>query len=340
VAQRVLRRDVISLIGGAAMVWPRIVLAQSSDRMRRIGVLTALAEDDAGWRRNFAGFKAGLKDAGWVEGYNCRIEFRYVPGGGGPERFMATARELVATAPDVILAVPGQTAGVALLREIRSIPIVFLLSGDPVREGLVTSIAHPAGNATGFTQSELSLGGKWLQLLKEIAPNVMRAAIVVGQSFMSGDSTSQLYLQSIDEAAHSTSVTVSRALVHDEGEIENVLNAVALQPNGGLIVPPDSFTAAHRAQIILLATRLHLPAVYFARFFASDGGLLSYGIDQPDLFRQGGGYVDRILRGAKAGDLPVQAPKKFELVVNLKTAKALGLTIPPALLARADEVIE
>jgi ABC-type uncharacterized transport system substrate-binding protein len=338
------RREILAMLAGAAIMRPPVVIAQSNRQMRRIGVLVALAENDPGWRRNFAGFLAGLKDAGWVEGQNCQFESRYVPGGSESEPFRPAARELVALTPDVILAVPGSTAGLAAMRETRTIPIVFLQSVDPIREGLVTNIAHPAGNATGFTQSEPSLAGKWLQLLKEIAPNVTRAAIVFGPAIAMTATDpmprSRVYARSFDEAARSIAVTVSHVFVHDNDEIASVIAGFAQQPNGGLIIPPDSFIAAHRVPLIAAAARHNLPAIYPYRYYAADGGLLSYGIDQPDLFRQAGGYVDRILRGAKAADLPVQTPKKFELVINFRTAKTLGLTILPALLARADEVIE
>lgn len=339
------RRKVIALVGGAAIAWPRAVIAQSNRPMRRIGVLTGLAENDPGWRRNRAGFVAGLKDAGWVEGQNYQFESRDVPGGGESERFRPAARELVALTPDVILAIPGTTAGLAVTRETPTIPIVFVLSVDPIREGLVTDIAHPAGNVTGFTQSEASLAGKSLQLLKEIAPNVTHAAIVVfgrANAVTASDPLprSRAYAQSLDESARSIAVTVSQIFVHDEDEIVSAITAFAQQPNGGLVIPPDSFIAAHRLPLIAAAAHHSLPAIYPLRYYAADGGLLSYGIDGPDLFRQAGGYVDRILRGAKPGDLPVQAPKKFELVVNLKTAKALSLSVPPSLLIRADEVID
>ena len=332
------RREVISLLGGAA-AWPLAARAQQPERMRRIGVLTLLAESDPGWRRNFAGFIAGLREAGWNEGKNFRFEFRYVPG-GSVDHLRAAATELVALRPDVILALTSVAARL-VAEQAQSIPIVFLLSTDPVAEGLVASVRRPGGNITGFTQSDYDLGGKWLQLLKEIAPGITAAAIISSPSPLapvSDGSRAVGYLPSVEDAARSMNISVSVIEIRNLIEIEEKISG--LKPHQGVIFPPNSFIAAHRARIIELLTRFRVPGVYFARFFVSDGGLISYGIDQPDLFRQGGGYVDRILRGTNPADLPVQAPTKFELAINLKTAKALGLEVPPMLLARADEVIE
>jgi putative ABC transport system substrate-binding protein len=249
----------------------------------------------------------------------------------------------VATTPDLIIAIPGATAAVAVLRETHTIPIVFLLSFDPVAEGLVANFAHPGGNATGFFLFGPS-SGKWLQLLKETAPHVARAMCLFGPNWTSSTSAlSQYYSEfweAVDQSARSIGVTVAHAVARDDEEIETTLAEFSQQPHGGLIIAPDSFNAAHRAQIIASTARLRVPAVYPIRFYAADGGLLSYGGDIPDLFRQSADYVGRILRGAKPADLPAQGPRKFELVVNLKTAKALGLTIPPSIIARADEVIE
>jgi putative ABC transport system substrate-binding protein len=334
------RREFITLLGGAAVAWPLGVRAQRDERMRRIGVLTALAESDPGWRRNFAGFIAGLREAGWTEGQNFRFEFRYIPG-GSVDHLRAAATELVALRPDVILAVTSVAARF-VAEQTQSIPIVFLLSIDPIAEGFIASVPRPGGNITGFTQSDYDLGGKWLQLLKEIAPGITAAAIITSPlsplAPMSDGSRAVGYMPSVEDAARSMGISVSVVELRNPIEIEEKISG--LKPHQGVVFPPNSFIAAHRARIIELLTRFRVPGIYFARFFVSDGGLISYGIDQPELFRQGGGYVDRILRGTNPADLPAQSPKKFELAMNLKTAKALGLDVPQALLGRADEVIE
>jgi putative tryptophan/tyrosine transport system substrate-binding protein len=334
------RRELITLLGGAVAAWPLAARARTAAPMRQIGVLTALAESDPGWRRNFAGFIAGLREAGWTEGQNFRFEFRYVPG-GGVDHLRAAATELVALRPDVILAVTSVAARL-VAEQTQSIPIVFLLSIDPVAEGLIASVPRPGGNITGFTQSDYDLGGKWLQLLKEIAPGITAAAIITSPlsplAPLSDRSRAVGYMPSVEDAARSMGISVSVVEIRNPIEIDEKISG--LKPHQGVIFPPNSFIAAHRARVIELLTRFRVPGVYHARFFVSDGGLISYGIDQPELFRQGGGYVDRILRGTHPADLPAQSPKKFELSMNLKTAKALGLEIPPALLARADEVIE
>jgi putative ABC transport system substrate-binding protein len=330
------RREFITLLGGGAAAWPLAARAQTAASMRSIGVLTALAENDVGWQRNFAGFVAGLSEKGWLEGRSFRFLFRYVPGGNLDHLRMA-AGELVALAPDVILAVNPYSARFVADRT-REIPIVFLLSTDPVAEGLVASVSRPGGNVTGFTQSDYSLGGKWPQLLKEMVPGVTAVLVIVGGD-ASWSSWAAAYLRSIEQAAQTLNISVTAIEIHNQSEIEQKITALG-KPNVGLIFPPNSFTSDHRPQIIELVTRLRLPSIYFARFFVLDGGLMSYGIDQPHLFRQAGSYVDRILRGTKPADLPAQFPTKFELVINIKTAKKLGLNVPDALLARADEVIE
>jgi putative tryptophan/tyrosine transport system substrate-binding protein len=300
------RRNFIAFLGGAAAL-PLAARAQTAAPMRRIGVLTALAESDPGWRRNFAGFIAGLREAGWTEGQNFRFEFRYVPG-GSVDHLRAAATELVALRPDVILAVTSIAARL-VAEQTQSIPIVFLLSIDPVAEGLVASVARPGGNITGFTQSDYDLGGKWLQLLKEIAPGITAAAIITSPlsplAPLSDGSRGAGYMPSVEHAARSMGISVSVVEIRNPIEIEEKING--LKPHQGVIFPPNSFIAAHRARIIELLTRFRVPGIYFARFFVSDGGLISYGIDQPDLFRQGGGYVDRILRGTNLADLPVAA---------------------------------
>ena len=293
------RREFITLLGGAAVAWPLGVRAQQDERMRRIGVLTALAESDPGWRRNFAGFIAGLREAGWTEGQNFRFEFRYIPG-GSVDHLRAAATELVALRPDVILAVTSVAARF-VAEQTQSIPIVFLLSIDPVAEGLIASVPRPGGNITGFTQSDYDLGGKWLQLLKEIAPGITAAAIITSPlsplAPMSDGSRAVGYMPSVEDAARSMGISVSVVEIRNPIEIEEKISG--LKPHQGVIFPPNSFIAAHRARIIELLTRFRVPGIYFARFFVSDGGLISYGIDQPELFRQGGGYVDRI-----CGDKP------------------------------------
>jgi ABC-type uncharacterized transport system substrate-binding protein len=335
----VTRREFITLLGGAAAAWPVAARAQQP-RMLVIGVLTALAESDPGWRRNFAGFIAGLREAGWTEGQNFRFEFRYVPG-GSVDHLRAAAIELVALRPDVILAVTSIAARL-VAEQTQSVPIVFLLSIDPIAEGLIASVPRPGGNVTGFTQSDYDLGGKWLQLLKEIAPGITSAAIITSPLSplepLSNGSRAAGYMPSVEDAARSAGISVSVVEIRTSIEIEEKISG--LKPHQGIIFPPNSFLSAHRARIIELLTHFRVPGIYFARFFVSDGGLISYGIDQPDLFRQGGGYVDRILRGTKPADLPAQSPKKFELAINLKTAKALGLIVPQTLLVAANEVIE
>jgi putative ABC transport system substrate-binding protein len=325
------RREFITLLGSAATTWPLAARGQK-ERMRRIGVLTALAENDLGWQRNFAGFVTGLREKGWVEGRDFRFEFRYVPG-GNLDHLRVAAGELVAVAPDVILAVTPVAARF-VADHTRAIPVVFLLSIDPIAEGLIASVPRPGSNVTGFTQSDYSLGGKWPQLLKEIAPSITTAVVIVGDASWSAG-----YIRLIEDAARALNISVTVIELHNQSEIEQKITTLRYA-NGGLIFPPNSFTAAHRSQIIELLTRLRLPSIYHARFYVLDGGLISYGIDQPHQFREAGNYVDRILRGTKPADLPAQSPSKFELVINLKTAKALSLEIPPTLLARADEVIE
>ena len=294
-----IRREFITLLGGAAAAWPLSASAQQPERVRRIGVLTSLAESDPGWRRNFAGFIAGLREAGWTEGQNFHFEFRYVPG-GSVDHLRTAATELVALRPDVILAVTSVAARF-VAEQTQSIPIVFLLSIDPVAEGLIASVPRPGGNMTGFTQSDYDLGGKWLQLLKEIAPGITAAAIITSPlsplAPMSDGSRAVGYIPSVEDAARSMGISVSVVEIRNPVEIEEKISG--LKPRQGVIFPPNSFIAAHRARIIELLTRFRVPGIYFARFFVSDGGLISYGIDQPELFRQGGGYVDRNLAGDK-----------------------------------------
>jgi putative ABC transport system substrate-binding protein len=329
------RRDFITLLGGAAVSWPLAARAQQGDRMRRIGALMGYPESDRKGQAFVAAFRDGLQKLGWAEGRNIRIDTRWVtPGDTEPrQRF---AKELVALQPDLILshATPNTAT---LLQQTRTIPIVFAAVSDPVGSGFVASFPRPVGNVTGFANMEPTMAGKWLELLKEIAPRVERAAIVFNPATAP---YAEYWLKPFKAAAASFAVEANAAPVHDTSELESAVAAQAREPNGGLIVMPDTFTTAHRAEITALAARRRLPAVYPFRFFAELGGLLSYGNDLIDDFRRAASYADRILKGAKPSELPVQFPVKFELMINLKTAKALGLDVPLQLQQRADEVIE
>jgi putative tryptophan/tyrosine transport system substrate-binding protein len=326
------RREFISLLGSAAAAWPFAARAQQGERMRRIGVLVAVADDPEGQAR-IAAFLQGLQQLGWAEGRNLQIDTRW--GAGDADRFRKYAAELVALAPDVILAAGGAVVP-PLLQATRSVPIVFTQTPDPVGAGFVDSLARPGGNVTGFTVFEYGISAKWLELLKEIAPRVTRAAVIRDAAIASG--TGQWgALQSV---APSFGVELSPVNMLDAGEIERAIAAFARSPNGGMILTGSALAVFHRDLIVTLAARHKLPAVYYERLFVAGGGLISYGPNSIDPHRRAAGYVDRILRGEKAADLPVQAPTKYELVVNLKSAKALGLEIPSSVLARADEVIE
>ena len=326
------RREFIAGLGSAA-AWPMVARAQQGDRVRRIGVLMSLAEDDPETLRRLAAFKQGLQELGWTEGRNMQFDFR--SGLADADRYRRYAAELVALAPDVILATGASTAG-PLLQVTHTLSIVFVQTTDPVGIGLVASLARPGGNATGFLQFEYSLSGKWPELLKQIAPSVTRVAVLRDPSL--GSSTTQFAV--IQALAPSLRMEVTPVDVRDVGEIERAVTAFARGSNGGLIVTSSTKAQIHRELIITLAARHRLPAVYPYRFFITSGGLISYGPDNIDQYRRSASYVDRILRGEKPADLPVQAPSKYELVLNLKTAKALGLTIPETLLATADEVIQ
>ena len=330
------RREFITLAGGAAFGLPFAARAQQSGGMRRIGVLTTFSDSDAlaeGW---LAAFRKGLDEWDWHDGRNVRIDYRWAA--GDADRLRAFAKELVARQPDVIFAVTTPAVA-ALLRETRTLPIVFAQVSDPIGSGFVASLARPGGNVTGFTNIniESSIGGKWLQLLKQIAPAVRRVAMIYNPptSPFAG-----YYLRPFESAGPAYGVQTTAAAVDSDADIRNALDALAREPGGGFVVLPDTFTGIHREQIVSLAARYRLPAVYPFRWFADIGGLLSYGIDSDDMFRRAASYVDRILKGAKPADLPVQAPTKYELLINLKTAKALGLEVPSTLLATADEVIE
>ena len=326
------RREFITLLGGASVAWPIAASAQQGDRVRRIGVLLPAPADDSSFQPWVGAFLQGLGQAGWTIGRNLRIDARWAVTPGDIRR---QAAELAALAPDVILA-HGATTVRPLLQATRTVPIVFPVAGDPVAAGLVDSLARPGGNATGFLVFEYSLSGKWLEVLKEIAPSVTRAAVLRDPT--QGGGTSQFAV--IQAVAPSLRVEVTPVNMRVAGEIERTVAAFAGSPNTGLIMTSGPNARLHRDLIITLAVRHKLPAVYPDRSFVAAGGLISYGADYTDQYRQAASYVDRILKGEKPADLPVQAPTKYELVVNLKTAKALGLEIPTTVLARADEVIE
>jgi putative tryptophan/tyrosine transport system substrate-binding protein len=326
------RREFITLLGGAA-AWPLGAHAQQAERTRRIGVLMHLAADDPEAQARIGAFLQGLQEWGWAVGRNVRIEYRWAA--GDAERIRKYAAELVALAPDVILATGGAVVG-PLLEATSTVPIVFAQTPDPVGAGFVTTLARPGSNATGFTIFEYGISGKWVELLKEIAPRVTRVAVLRDPAISAG--TGQL--GAIQSVAPSFGVELSPVNMRDASEIERAVTAFAQSLNGGLIVTGSALAAVHRDLIIALAARHRLPAVYTGRFYVTGGGLISYGPDSIDPYRRAAGYVDRILKGEKAADLPVQAPTKYELVINLKTAKALGLEIPATVLARADEVIE
>ena len=327
------RRQFITLLGGAAVTWPLAAHAQQGERVRRIGVLLPAASDDVEFQARVGAFLQGLQQSGWSIGRNLRIDTRLATANADDIR--RHAAELVTLAPDVILA-HGASTMRPLLQVTRSVPIVFPVAGDPVAAGFVDSLARPGGNATGFMTFEYNLSGKWLELLKEIAPGVTRAAVLRDPTVITGASQ----FAAIQAVAPSLRVEVNPINLRDAGEIEHAVTAFARSSNGGLIVTTGGLAQLHRDLIITLAARHKLPAVYYERSFVSGGGLLSYGADYIDQYRQAAAYVDRILKGEKPGDLPVQAPTKYETVINLKTAKALGLAVPPSLLARADEVIE
>jgi putative tryptophan/tyrosine transport system substrate-binding protein len=327
------RREFIAGMGGAA-AWPLVAHAQQGERVRRIGVLMPFNENDPAAKTIVSAFTQALADLGWTDGRNVRIDLRGA--GGDINRIRAFAHELVGLQPDVIL-VDATPATAALQRETRTIPIVFVNVSDPVVSGIVAALNQPGGNITGFGYLEPSMGGKWLELLSEIAPGLKRIAIM----FNPDTAPVSVYMPSLATAARSLKVEPIIAPVQSDGEIEMAIVALGREPGGGLVVMPDTFTISHRAPIISAAARNNVPTVYtLSDAFATDGGLLSYGVDPVDTFRRAATYVDRVLRGAKPSELPVQFPTKFELVINMKTAKALGLTIPPNLLVRADQVIE
>jgi putative ABC transport system substrate-binding protein len=329
------RREFIGLIGGAATAWPLAARAQQSGGMKIIGVLMGYAESDGEGQDFVAAFREALQKLGWVEGRNIRIDTRWTASNDAEAR-QRFAKELVALQPDLIVAFSTPMTA-AILQQTRTIPIIFTTVSDPVGSGFVASFARPGGNVTGFTNIEPTMASKWLELLKEIAPGVARVILLFNPTTAP---YAEYYLTPFKAAAASLAMEAIAAPVRDTSELESAIAAQGRAPNGGLVVLTDSFMGAHRAEITLLAARYHLPAVYPYRYFAKLGGLLTYGNDPLDNFRRAANYADRILKGAKPSELPVQAPVKFELVINLKTAKVLGLDVPLSLQQRADEVIE
>jgi putative ABC transport system substrate-binding protein len=327
------RRHFISLLGGAAAAWPLAARAQQGERMRRIGVLIGLAEDDPETKARLAGFRRGLEKRGWTEGRNVHFDYRFAPAGAQAQ---VLANELLALQPDAIFAHATLLVS-ALQRESRTIPIVFAGVADPIGSGLIASLARPGGNITGVMLYEPSVTGKWLAMLKEIAPSLVRAA------FLANPKTAlyyDYYVRAGEALGPSLGIDVVFSAFENAADIERAIESFAGAPNGGLVLIPDFTSIVHRHLVIALAAQHKLPSVYYERLFVASGGLMSYGVDFVDLWRQAASYVDRILRGDHPADLPVQAATKFETTVNLKTAKALGLTVPPGLLVAADEVIE
>jgi putative tryptophan/tyrosine transport system substrate-binding protein len=328
------RREFIAGLGGAA-AWPILARAQQPDHMRRIGVLMGFDENDSRAKGYLSRFAQGLSELGWTDGRNLRMDVRWA--GDHVDQMRMFAKQLIGLQPDVILAF-GAPVTAALQRETRTIPIVFAIVSDPVGEGFVASLSHPGGNITGFHNAEESIGGKWLELLTQIAPGVKRAAMIFNPDTAPGHG--KYYMPDFEAAARSSNVTPIAAPVHSFAELKTVITDLGRDPGGGFVAMSDSFLFIHRAAMIPLAAQNNVPAVYPWREVPTAGGLLSYGPDLEDIVRRAAPYVDRILHGANPSELPVQVPTEFDLVINLKTAKALGLTVPPMLLARADEVIE
>jgi len=331
-ASHIGRRKFLATLGGV-VAWPLAARGQQPERMRRVGVLMITAEDDTESKARIGAFRQGLKELGWSDGRNVRIDIRW--GAADAERMRKHSAELVALAPDVILAAGGTPTVSALQQMTRTVPIVFVGVADPVGGGFVASLASPGGNTTGFTVYEYAISGKWLELLKEVAPHIQRAILRDSATIAGGGQ-----FGAIQSVAPSLGVEVSPVNVHDVDEIERAVTAFARFPNSGIIVTGSPLTTFHRDLIVTLAARQRLPAVYPYRFFVTGGGLISYGPDPTDQYWRAAGYVDRVLKGEKPADLPVQAPVKYELAINLRTARALGIEVPLPLLARADEVIE
>jgi ABC-type uncharacterized transport system substrate-binding protein len=328
------RREFIALVGGAA-AWPLAARAQQADGVRRVGMLSNLAESDSEAQAPIAALHQALAELGWLDGRNLRLDHRWAA--GDRRRLVALAKELLGLQPAVVI---GHTTPsvVALRKETDTIPIVFVQISDPIGAGFITNLARPGGNMTGFTNFESPMGGKWVEMLKEIAPGVARVALMFNPE--TAPYVTSYYQGPFEAAAPLFGAQPSVSPVHNDLEVESAIAALGREPGGGLIVMPDSFNIVHRERIIALAARHKLPVIYPYRYAIREGGLISYGVDQVDLFRRTAAYVDRILRGTKPAELPVQAPVKFELAINLKTAKALGLTVPLTLQASADEVIE
>jgi len=329
------RREFILAVGGAAFAVPLAVRAQQRDELRRIGVIVQVAQDDPEAQASVAAFKAAMQELGWRNDNNLQVDLRGAA--GDPERMQALARELIALKPDVILA-RSTPVTAALLRQTRTIPVVFTVVSDPVGERFVESLARPGGNATGFTNVESSLTGKWLELLREVAPSVKRVAFIFNPKLAPGGGS--YYTRQIEASAPSFAIKPTVVPVSGADDIEHAIDEFASKPNGGLVVLPDTATLVNRNLIVALADRHRVPAIYAFRIVVTEGGLMSYGIDVLDQYRQAAGYVDRILKGAKPAELPVQLPAKFVMSINLKTAKRLGLEVPMLLQQRADEVIE
>jgi putative tryptophan/tyrosine transport system substrate-binding protein len=327
------RRELIVMVGGAAAAWPLAARAQQPDKVRLVGMLMGFAEKDPVARSMVATFRSTLSKLGWTEGGNVRTELRWA--GSDPDRINTLANELAGLRPDAIL---GQTTPVvkALAREMPTSPIVFVTVSDPIGSGFTANFARPGGNITGFTVDDSAVGGKWVELLKQIAPAIARVTLL----FNPAGPPLQFFMPSIQTAASSFNIQVNVATIHAKDEIESVIAGQARDPGGSLIVMPNAFNTTNRDLIIELTARYRVPAIYFSTYGAQSGGLMSYGSDYAEQSRQAAGYIDRILKGTKPADLPVQAPTKFEFVINLKTAKELGLNVPPTLLAIADEVIE
>jgi putative tryptophan/tyrosine transport system substrate-binding protein len=328
------RRAFVAALGIAALARPGLALAQQREATRRIAVLSPTAENDPESAGLGAAFRRALEQFGWTGGRNLRIEYRW--GGGDANKIQADANALVAMQPEVIMAV-GAPAVVPLLRATKTIPIIFVSASDPVAQGFVTNLAHPGGNVTGFTNFDASMGAVWLGLLREVAPRLNRVAVLYNPTTAPYTGS---FIRSVQGAAAASAVTVTDAPVHDEDEIDRAIASIGKAPDGGLLVPSDAFTYTHFGEIVARAAQFRLPAIYAFRVFASSGGLISYGVDLTAQMKQAAGYIDRILFGTSPGDLPVQAPTKFRLVLNKKTALAMGVTFPPTLIARADEVIE